>query len=76
MGRGAAWALAHAGADRTSLSPGEDKMALADLPITSLRLDAGTELIAEIPATDAAERLHPGMRAAVAIATESVFIAP
>ena len=39
---GAAWALAHAGADRTILPSGEEKAALADLPITSLRLDAGT----------------------------------
>ena len=39
---GAAWALAHAGADRTVLPDGEEKAALADLPIASLRLDAGT----------------------------------
>jgi protein ImuB len=39
---GAAWALAHAGKDRTILPSGEEKAALADLPITSLRLDAGT----------------------------------
>ena len=39
---GAAWALAHAGTDRTILPSGEEKAALADLPITSLRLDAGT----------------------------------
>ena len=39
---GAAWALAHAGKDGTVLSMGEEKAALADLPITSLRLDAGT----------------------------------
>ena len=39
---GAAWALAHAGADRIVLPPGEEQAALADLPITSLRLDAGT----------------------------------
>lgn len=39
---GAAWALAHTGKDRTILPSGEEKTALADLPITSLRLDAGT----------------------------------
>jgi protein ImuB len=39
---GAAWALAHAGVDRTILPSGEEKAALADLPITSLRLDTGT----------------------------------
>ncbi|HEY7577240.1 MAG TPA: DNA polymerase Y family protein [Acetobacteraceae bacterium] len=39
---GAAWALAHAGTDRLSLPPGEEAAALADLPITSLRLGAGT----------------------------------
>ena len=39
---GAAWALAHAGKDRTILPSGEEKAALADLPVTSLRLDAGT----------------------------------
>src|SRR6478672_101493 len=39
---GAAWALAHAGTDQTILPSGEEKAALADLPITSLRLDAGT----------------------------------
>jgi protein ImuB len=39
---GAAWALAHAGADRIVLPAGKEKTALADLPITSLRLDAGT----------------------------------
>jgi len=39
---GAAWALAHAGADRGSLPAGEEATALADLPIASLRLDAGT----------------------------------
>jgi protein ImuB len=39
---GTAWALAHAGADRLSLPPGEEAAALADLPITSLRLAAGT----------------------------------
>jgi protein ImuB len=39
---GAAWALARAGTDRTILPPGEERAALADLPITSLRLDAGT----------------------------------
>jgi protein ImuB len=39
---GAAWALAHTGADRVVLPPREEKTALADLPIASLRLDAGT----------------------------------
>lgn len=39
---GAAWALAHVGTDRTILPAGQEKVALADLPITSLRLDAGT----------------------------------
>ena len=39
---GAAWALAHVGEDRTILPPREEKPALADLPVTSLRLDAGT----------------------------------
>jgi protein ImuB len=39
---GAAWALAHTGKDRIILPSGEEKTALADLPITSLRLDAGT----------------------------------
>jgi protein ImuB len=39
---GAAWALAHAGTNRTILPSGKEKAALADLPITSLRLDAGT----------------------------------
>jgi protein ImuB len=39
---GAAWALAHAGEDRTILPPGQEKAALAGLPVTSLRLDAGT----------------------------------
>jgi protein ImuB len=38
---GAAWALAHAGTDQMSLLPGEEASALADLPITSLRLDTG-----------------------------------
>ncbi len=39
---GAAWALAHAGKHRTVLPSGEEKAALADLPVTCLRLDAGT----------------------------------
>ena len=38
----AAWALAHAGADRIVLPSGEEKAALVDLPIAALRLDAGT----------------------------------
>ena len=38
---GAAWALAHTGKGRIVLPSGEEKTALADLPITSLRLDAG-----------------------------------
>ena len=38
---GAAWALAHAGEDRSILPPGQEKAALADLPVSSLRLDAG-----------------------------------
>jgi protein ImuB len=38
---GAAWALARMGKDRTILPPGQEKAALADLPVTSLRLDAG-----------------------------------
>src|SRR6185437_5177729 len=39
---GAAWALAHAGADRMSLSAGEEAAELAALPIASLRVEAGT----------------------------------
>ena len=39
---GAAWALAHAGKDRTILPSGQEQAALADLPVSSLRLDAGT----------------------------------
>jgi protein ImuB len=39
---GAAWALAHTGKDRTILPPGQEKAALADLPVTGLRLDTGT----------------------------------
>jgi len=39
---GAAWALAHAGEAPTILPSGEERAALAALPITSLRLDAGT----------------------------------
>jgi protein ImuB len=39
---GAAWALAHAGTDRTLLPDGEEKAALAELSIASLRLDAAT----------------------------------
>jgi protein ImuB len=38
---GTAWALAHMGKDRAVLSPGEEKAALADLPLASLRLDPG-----------------------------------
>jgi protein ImuB len=41
---GAAWALAHAGKDQTILQPGEEQAALADLPITCLRLDPGIVL--------------------------------
>jgi protein ImuB len=39
---GAAWALAHAGKDRIILASGEERTALADLPVTCLRIDAGT----------------------------------
>ncbi len=39
---GAAWALAHAGEDRSILPAGQERAALADLPVSSLRLDAGT----------------------------------
>ncbi|MGA8196076.1 MAG: DNA polymerase Y family protein [Acetobacteraceae bacterium] len=39
---GAAWALAHAGKDRPILPSGQEQAALADLPVSSLRLDAGT----------------------------------
>jgi protein ImuB len=39
---GAAWALAHMGEGRTVLPPGQERTALADLPIACLRLDAGT----------------------------------
>lgn len=39
---GAAWALAHVGADRSILSARGEKVALSDLPITCLRLDIGT----------------------------------
>jgi protein ImuB len=39
---GVAWALVHSGKDQAILAPGEEKAALADLPIGSLRLDAGT----------------------------------
>jgi protein ImuB len=39
---GAAWALAHAREDQTILPPGQEKAVLAGLPITGLRLDAGT----------------------------------
>jgi protein ImuB len=35
---GAAWALAHSGEAQSILPPGQEKAALADLPITSLRL--------------------------------------
>src|SRR5579872_2548618 len=38
---GAAWALAHAEEDRSILPSGQEKAALADLPVSSLRLDAG-----------------------------------
>src|SRR4051812_33120331 len=39
---GAAWAVAHEGEDQTILLPGQEKAALAGLPVTSLRLDTGT----------------------------------
>ena len=39
---GAAWALARMGKDQTILPPEQEKAALADLPVSSLRLDAGT----------------------------------
>ena len=39
---GAAWALAHSGEEQAVLPPGQEKAALADLPVTSLRLDTGT----------------------------------
>jgi protein ImuB len=39
---GAAWALAHAGAERICLPAGEEAAALADFPIASLRLETGT----------------------------------
>ena len=39
---GAAWALAHARKDPTILPSGEERATLAELPVTSLRLDAGT----------------------------------
>ena len=39
---GTAWALAHAGENRTILPAGEEKAALADLPVSSLRLNAAT----------------------------------
>lgn len=39
---GAAWALAHAGTGPTILPEGQEKAALAELPISSLRLDVGT----------------------------------
>jgi protein ImuB len=39
---GAAWALAHTGSDQLSLPAGEEATALAGLPISSLRLEAGT----------------------------------
>jgi protein ImuB len=40
---GAAWALAHAGGKAWSiLPPGQEQAALADLPVSSLRLDGGT----------------------------------
>ncbi len=39
---GAAWALAHAGTNRTILPSGQEKTALAELPLTSLRLEGGT----------------------------------
>jgi protein ImuB len=39
---GAAWALARMGKGQAILPPGEEKAALADLPVGSLRLDGGT----------------------------------
>ena len=39
---GAAWALVHARKSRTILPSGEERAALIDLPVTSLRLDSGT----------------------------------
>jgi len=43
---GAAWALAHYGADRAILPPGEDTAArLAPLPVAALRLDQATVLL-------------------------------
>jgi protein ImuB len=41
---GAAWALAHAGEEVAILQPGEEPAALADMPITCLRLDPTTVL--------------------------------
>jgi len=41
-----------------------------------LRLDSGLELIAECPSATAEAQLVPGMRAAVAIASDAIFIAP
>jgi protein ImuB len=38
---GAAWALAHEGEGEVVLPPGQEKAALAPLPISSLRLEAG-----------------------------------
>jgi protein ImuB len=39
---GAAWALAHTGEERAILPSGQEEAALADLPVTCLRLDVGT----------------------------------
>jgi protein ImuB len=39
---GAAWALAHTGEEQAILPSGQEKTALAELPVTCLRLDAGT----------------------------------
>jgi protein ImuB len=41
---GAAWTLAHAGEAQVILPPGEEEAALADQPITGLRLDDGIVL--------------------------------
>jgi protein ImuB len=39
---GAAWALAHTREEQVVLPSGQERAALADLPVTCLRLDAGT----------------------------------
>jgi protein ImuB len=39
---GAAWALARMGKNQEILPPGEERAALADLPVAGLRLDTGT----------------------------------